>query len=277
MTLLTGHAAAETHRRLAGAVAALRAFSRRRRGRPANVRPGSASVPPSPHPRASGGTVSAPPANTRRTPSPFLRSDGDTLSTKAQGTGGTDDIFPLPSQSPLLATSPLSRSLSSAGGASDINSSGKDGGISGGGGGTSDLQSSSSAAMEAWALAAAAAESAAAAAADAAIAAAAAAASAATIASDAADKAALAEENSIVDALQEVRTALAAGEEHAAGAGAEVERVASGVGLAPALLDALRALRRGNGSGPEMTGAGKSGSLAADVGEARVCVRCFRF
>ncbi|CAM9408922.1 unnamed protein product, partial [Laminaria digitata] len=130
---------------------------------------------------------------------------------------------------------------------------------------SSDRQSSSSTAMEAWAIATAAAERAAEAAANAAVAAVAAAASAATIASDAADEAALAEENSIVDALQEVRSALAAGEEHAAGAGAEVERVASGVGLAPALLNVLRALRSGCGSGPEMTGAGKSGALAADV------------
>lgn len=77
-----------------------------------------------------------------------------------------------------------------------------------------------------------------------------------------------------MEALQEVRTALAAGEDRAAGAEAEVERVASGVGLAPALLNALRALRTGSGSGPEMAGAGKSGALAADVGgaRARACV-----
>ena len=76
-----------------------------------------------------------------------------------------------------------------------------------------------------------------------------------------------------MEALQEVRTALAAGEDHAAGDGAEVERVGSGVGLAPALLNALRALRTGNGSGPEMAGAGRSGALAADVGGARARAR----
>ena len=204
------------------------------------------------------------------------------MSAGAPRAGGVDAIFSLPSRSPLLATSPLSRSISSDGGPSnsiDVDNGGGDGGSGGGGsgdgggggrgrggGGNYDRQSSSSTAMEAWALAAAAAEKAAAAAADAAVAATAAAASAAKIASDAADEAALAEENSIVDALLEVRTALAAGEEHAAGAGAEVERVAAGVELAPALLDALRALKRGNGSGPEMSGAGKSGELAEDVG-----------
>lgn len=75
--------------------------------------------------------------------------------------------------------------------------------------------------------------------------------SAAASASVAAEGAAQAEENSLVEALREVHGALMTAQED----GAEVERVAAGVGLAPALLGSLRALKRrgddGGGSGSE--------------------------
>ncbi len=161
------------------------------------------------------------------------------------------------SQAPLLASSPLNRPLSTddSGSDSDPLSEGVDvpdgadadadgGGGGGGGGGGSDFSSSGSSGgnpmLEAWAAAEAEAEAAAAHARAAMAAAEAAAKSAAASASVAAEGAALVEENNLDEALREVRGALVAGKED----GAEVERVAAGVGLAPALLGALRALKR---------------------------------
>lgn len=75
--------------------------------------------------------------------------------------------------------------------------------------------------------------------------------SAAASASVAAEGAAQAEENSLVEALREVHGALMTAQED----GAEVERVAAGVGLASALLGSLRALkRRGSDGGGSESG-----------------------
>lgn len=242
VTLLSGQAAARTHYRLAHAVVALRAFSRRRSGRSTKHYPQKCSVPPSPRLQPSGGTVTVNDAVVK------LRHAG----------------YSFPSQSPLLASSPLSESLSSNGSGLDASSaSGTEGGDDGGVG--EDVEARSSPAMEAWASAAAAAEVAAAAATAVSAAARAAAASAAAQASLAAEEAAEAEEDTIEEALQEVRAALASGQNGADGIGAEVERVAAGVGLAPALLGALRALRREYGNRPGAVGGGRAGALAEDV------------
>ena len=87
--------------------------------------------------------------------------------------------------------------------------------------------------------------------------------SAAASASVAAEGAAQAEENSLVEALREVHGALMTVQED----GAEVERVAAGVGLAPALLGSLRALkRRGDDGGGGGGGGSESGwRLAKEV------------
>lgn len=83
--------------------------------------------------------------------------------------------------------------------------------------------------------------------------------SAAVSASVAAERAAQAEENSLVEALREVRGALMTVQDD----GTEVERVAAGVGLAPALLGSLRALK---GRGHDSDGRGESGwRLAKEV------------
>lgn len=191
----------------------------------------------------------------------------------ASGVGSDGDGYSLFTalQAPLLASSPMNRPFSTDGSNSGSNSGapseeGKSysiaahDGVSDNGGDSTSTSSGSSGGnplMEAWAAASAAA-------ADARVAAAAAEAaamSAAASASVAAKGAALAEENTLVEALREVHGALMAGREDAAGAGAEVGRVAAGVGLASALLGALRALKRRGDDGGDGGGGSASNGL----------------
>lgn len=88
--------------------------------------------------------------------------------------------------------------------------------------------------------------------------------SAAASASVAAEGAAQAEENSLVEALREVRGALMTVNED----GAEVETVAAGVGLAPALLGSLRALKRRLDDSGGGGGSDSGWRLAKEVGVA---------
>ena len=271
VTLLTGHAAAETHDRLTHAVAALHAFSRRRRGRP-NTHPRQKKTPP----HYKNDPAPSPP----RRPRPGKSNDPDPTSAHASGESQhTNRHFGVPSQSPMMSTSsPLSHSMSTDDGSLEdaVNNYAGDHGCVG------------SAAMEAAVAAAAAAEIAAQAAAKAS-AAAAAAAAAARSAALSAEGAAHTETSSIAEALEEIRTTLAAGRKDAAGVGAEVERVAAGVGLAPALLGALRALgTEGSGALGDERAAGRAAQLVAEVSPdemhvpthcayAFVCVRCVSY
>ncbi|CAM9296089.1 unnamed protein product, partial [Hapterophycus canaliculatus] len=349
VTQLSGHAAADTHRRLTRAVAALRAFSRRRAGRPASVPSSSSSggggggngsdcglvgrdgsyaavggppVPPLPPPPSAsrqggpratntteesgsvptGVTTSSPAAaagaareerapgatpGSPRVGAPAAAAADDSRDLLADSTASASaarnedvEFTPLATlQSPLLATDsssgggstsstsdPSEERQSTAAGApalSSVSGYGTASAADGGGGvynsgssGSSDV----SPIIEAWAAAEAAAR-ATKAAERARSAAEAAAMSAATSASVAAEGVVLAEHNRIAEALEEIRGALLAGQEDAAGAGAEVERVAAGVGLAPALLRSLRALRRRDDDGGDGGGGGRSSGL----------------
>lgn len=339
MTQLSGHAAADTHRRLSRAVAALRAFSRRRAGRPAavpssssgvhgiavgiggNAAVGGPPVPPPAPPAPSSSRQNQPPAAdaagesgggvpVSSTPAAASAArqetaEGVTAASPRTGVGSAaaaDDSSDFPAasaasasvarnenevvdfsplatfQAPLLAIGsgggsysssfdPSEERQSTAEGTSALSSVSGYGtaGAPGGGGGVYNSGSSSGSSdrrplMQAWAAAEAAAE-ATKAAERASAAAEAAAMSAAASASVAAEGAVIAEHNNIAKALEEIRGALLAGREDAAGAGAEVERVAAGVGLAPALLRALRALRRRDDDGGGGGGGGRSSGL----------------
>lgn len=289
MTQLSGHAAADTHRRLTRAVAALRAFSRRRAGRPAAVPSsgiggrggggfgvgdgGNAEVGASPMPTP----APAPqlPSLSQQSRPPAIDATDESGSAPAEATAASaarNDVVqfsPLATlHAPLLATDGSSGSGSSDPSEDRQSTSAL---IRGSGYGTpataagvynsgSSGSSDGNPLMEAWAAAESAAE-ATKAAERASAAAEAAAISAAASASVAAEGAVLAEHNSIAEALEEIRGALLAGREDAAGAGAEVERVAAGVGLAPALLRALRALRRRDDDGGGGGGGGRSSGL----------------
>lgn len=205
----------------------------------------------------------------------------DASSDDGVGGGGVSDHYSLvhAPHTPLLSSSPLSHSGST--GPSEEEHPRPIGNVEGDQGDRDDSDDGhrgdrrgeiriQSMRARSWAPAKAAANEAAAAQASAetaAAAAAAAAADASAVASAAVaeDEAALLEEDSIVEALKEVRAALAAGREDEAGA--QVERVAAGVGLAPALLGALKALRRRDmtASAPGAGGVGKAGEMAADV------------
>lgn len=247
VTLLTGHAAAETHHRLARAVVALRAFSRRRRGRP-NI--GGR------HRNVSTHSLSQPQSRNIATASDPVKASAKGEAPKRK------QPAPVPSEGPLLSSSsPLSHSMSTDDGSMEdaVNSAGDH----------IRLQSTGNSAFEAAVAAALAAEKAVKDATAAASAAASAASAARSAAVWAAAEAAHAEEGSIAEALREVRTALEAGRRDAAGAGAgaEVERVAAGVGLAPALLGVLRALGIEGGDLGEGTAAGWTENHAAEVSE----------
>lgn len=178
--------------------------------------------------------------------------------------GAKNDGGGLPSSSRLLSCTPLlDQSMSTDSGSYTeevISDKTEEGGRGG-----ERTSTGSTTAVAAWASAAAAAEAARLASAAAAAAAAAAAEAVAKSAAAAAEEAALAEEITMMEALQEVRSTLAAGGEKEAGGGAEVERVATGVGLAPALLGALRALETEGDSDDAGTGVGRVGGLATDV------------
>lgn len=239
VTLLSGHAAAETHHRLARAVVALRAFSRRRRGRPnTGDRLKNVSTP----------SFSQPQPRNTTTAKAFAKGEAPQRKRPVS----------VPSEGPMLSSSsPLSHSMSTDDGSlEDAANSGGD---------HIRLQSTGGSAFEAAAAAALAAEKAVKDAAAAASAAASAASAARGAAVWAAAEAAHAEEGSIAEALREVRSALEAGQRDATGAGAEVEQVAAGVGLAPALLGVLRALGIEGGGLGEGTAASWTENHAADV------------
>lgn len=326
MTLLSGYAAAETHRRLTRAVAAFRAFSRRRIGRPAAVVVADTSSNGGDHHRGAGvgeggnmpvdnppELAPAPPSVSTKarpsaahiadmiapekaadvvvgvgghtTPSPQTRPgitavhapttrglSVDLAAASAQTPVEDDGGFF--SHAPILASSPISRPLSTDDSNSAVpweeetisfTAAYHDGASNGGGGFNRTISGSSDGNPLTAARAAASAAAAHARVAQAA--AEAAAMSAAASASVAAEGAALAEENTLVEALREVRGVLMTGRKDPAGAGAEVGRIAAGVGLAPALLGALRALKkRGDDGGSSASGSTNNGlDLAKQV------------
>lgn len=263
VSLLSGHAAVKTHHRLTRAVAALRAFSRRRIGRPAAVVVTDTT--------SDENLPAQRPPELAPSPSPFTSTQVQPLAAEAV----YSVLSHLHDNTPLLASSPMNRSFSTDGSNCGVPSEDEAGSSiaahdndvvapdNGGGDSHSTTTSGSSDGnplLDAWAAASAAeannridhaaAE--------------AAAKSAAASASVAAEGAALAEEKTLVEALREVRGALMDGREDATGHGEEVGRVAAGVGLAPALLGALRALkiRRDEGDGG---GGGGSASNGLDL------------
>lgn len=238
VTLLAGRSAAVTHRRLARAVAVLRTFARRRQGGLAISAPSPCKAPPSSSP-VRPGDVS--PATTR------------VSDTSAAPPGeGTE-----PSWSPR----PSPGSARSEGAAGDPGGSPRE--DAQGDGGTV----AAGKAAEIAAAAATAAVNAAQAATKAAAAAAAAKASAVSAAASAlaATGEAEAEEGRVVEALEMVRSVLSAAKFHRVIAGTDVERIASGVGLAPALIGALRALRREEVNGNWGMGMKGAGALVEEV------------